>query len=280
MITITTASAMREYSRAAKSEGKKIGFVPTMGFLHEGHLSLVSMARKECETVVLSIFVNPIQFGPKEDLSRYPRDMERDERLCREAGVDAIFAPLAGDMYPEGFQTTVSVGEISTPLCGASRPGHFDGVATVVLKLFNIVEPDAGFFGQKDFQQLLVIETMARDLNLSARIAGAPIVREPGGLAMSSRNVYLSAEEREIALSLNRSLSWAEEVAKTSVAEAGKIVEGVRGRLEEAGVRVDYVELRDPKNLKAVENTSGGALLALAGFVGKTRLIDNRIIGK
>jgi pantoate--beta-alanine ligase len=271
---------MREYSRAAKSEGKKIGFVPTMGFLHEGHLSLVSLARKECEMVVLSIFVNPIQFGPKEDLSRYPRDMERDEKLCREAGVDAIFAPAAREMYPEGFQTMVKVGDISSGLCGASRPGHFDGVATVVLKLFNIVEPDAAFFGQKDFQQLLVIETMVRDLNLPTRIVGAPIIREQGGLAMSSRNVYLSKEEREAALSFNRSLSWAEELSKAGVAVAGEIVEGVRGRLEAAGVRVDYVELRDPRNLKAVKNTSGGALLALAGFVGRTRLIDNRIIGK
>jgi pantoate--beta-alanine ligase len=270
---------MREHSRKERREGKKTGLVPTMGYLHAGHISLVEMARKENDAVFLSIFVNPIQFGPKEDLSRYPRDMERDARLCREAGVDAIFAPSADQMYTEGFQTTVNTGEIAAPLCGAKRPGHFDGVATVVLKLLNIVEPDAAYFGQKDFQQLLVIETMARDLNLSVRIVGAPIVREPDGLAMSSRNVYLSVEERKAALSLSRSLSWAEELSRKSVADAGVIIGGVTAQLLEAGVKIDYVELRNPRNLKEAETTSGGALLAIAGFVGATRLIDNRVIG-
>ncbi len=272
----SSINGVRELAQKARAGAKRIALVPTMGFLHEGHISLVKGAQKSCGFVALSIFVNPTQFGPSEDFSRYPRDFERDARLCREAGVDVIFAPEAKEIYPEGFSTSVHVEGLTAPLCGASRPGHFDGVCTVVLKLLNIVSPDEAFFGEKDFQQLAVIKRMAKDLNLACEITGMPIVREPDGLAMSSRNAYLSPGERENALSLSRSLLLADEMAAKG-AGTGEIEASTASYLAENSIRVDYVSILDPATLQQT-NSPRGALMALAGFAGKTRLIDNRIL--
>lgn len=280
MRIIENPSDMRAISRAAKREGLTVGLVPTMGYLHAGHVSLVAGAKRETGVVVVSIFVNPIQFGPNEDFERYPRDMERDKALCLEAGASYIFAPDVKSMYPEGFQTKVSVGPVAAPLCGAGRPGHFDGVATVVTKLFNIVEPDLAFFGEKDYQQLLVIRRMAADLEMGLEIVGMPIVREPDGLAMSSRNVYLSPEERTRALSLSRSLDEAERLAASGETASEKILGAVRGILETAGVAVEYADMRDASTLETVDEIKGPTLIALAARVGRTRLIDNRVLGK
>jgi pantoate--beta-alanine ligase len=235
-------------------------------------------ARAECGYVAASIFVNPTQFGPTEDLARYPRDLPRDEALCRREGVDLLFVPAASEMYPPGFQTSVRVAEVSGPLCGTFRPGHFEGVATVVLKLFHVVGPDRAYFGEKDYQQLQVIRRMVRDLDLDVEVVGVPTVREDDGLAMSSRNAYLSPEERGRALSLSRALAAAEGMAAGGERDAGKILEKVRAVLAEGDVRVEYAELRDPDTLGPLAKIEGRAVLALAGFVGKTRLIDNRVI--
>ncbi len=258
---------------------KRLGFVPTMGYFHEGHLALMRRARELADVVVVSIFVNPIQFGPQEDYERYPRDLERDRRLAEAEGVDILFVPPVEEMYPEGFQTYVEVTELSRPLCGARRPGHFRGVATVVLKLFNIVKPHLAVFGEKDYQQLKVIERLVRDLNLDLEIVPHPTVREPDGLAMSSRNVYLSPEERASALSLYRAL----ELARKRVAEGVLQVEPLRREIEEfihshPHTRVDYVEFRDPETLEEKNYLDGPTLLALAVFVGRARLIDNTIL--
>ena len=275
---IESASAMRGRSRRARAQGLRVGFVPTMGYLHEGHLALIRRARELSDFVVVSIFVNPTQFGPNEDLDRYPRDMERDRRLCRAEGVDAVFVPAVDELYPEGFQTFVTVEQVSRPLCGASRPGHFRGVATVVLKLFHIVEPDVAVFGRKDYQQLQVIRRMVRDLDLPVEIEGFPTVREPDGLAMSSRNAYLSPAERERALAIWRSIRRAEELVAGGEVSTASLAGEVRRVLEGAGLRIDYVEIRHPETLEPVERVEPEAVLAIAAFVGNTRLIDNRVL--
>ncbi len=262
-----------------RAQGLKIGLVPTMGFFHEGHLALMRYARPRCDRLVVSLFVNPIQFGPQEDFREYPRDLERDAALAQKEGVDVLFTPAAEDMYPPRFQTYVEVTELSRPLCGARRPGHFRGVATVVLKLFNIVQPHLAVFGLKDYQQYLVIRQMVRDLNLPVEILGHPIVREEDGLAMSSRNVYLTPEQRQVATCLYQALK----LAQKRVAEGQKEVASLRKELEEfiSGhpfTKIDYIEFRHPETLAPVEEIKAPTLLALAVFVGKARLIDNAII--
>ncbi len=278
MEVFESAQEVREWSRGRRSAGRRVGLVPTMGYLHEGHLSLVQRAREETDAVVLSIFVNPAQFGPNEDLARYPRDLKRDLKLCRSAGVQAVFAPSLEGMYPEGFQTFVEVEEIARPLCGTSRPGHFRGVATVVCKLLNLVEPDVAVFGQKDYQQLQVIRRMVRDLDMPVRIVGSPIVREPDGLALSSRNTYLTPEGRERALALSRALARAQDLLARGEHSARALEGAARAVMEDAAVRVDYAEVRDPATLEELTLVRDEAVLALAGFVDGTRLIDNRVL--
>jgi pantoate--beta-alanine ligase len=291
---------MRNASRALRRAGKRLGFVPTMGALHEGHLSLVRAARAGSDVVAASIFVNPTQFGPNEDLAKYPRTFERDRELLEREGVELLFAPAVGEMYPEAADracpepvegsvrptnaqptvTWVTVEGLSDKLDGRSRPGHFRGVATVVAKLFNIVEPDAAFFGQKDAAQVAIIRRMVRDLNLPVEIVVCPIVREPDGLAMSSRNAYLDHEQRKQALVLHRSLTRVQKLAEAGERDAAKLASAGRAELaEEAAVRLDYFEIVDPDTLEAVEDISGGVLVAVAAYVGSTRLIDNLVIG-
>jgi pantoate--beta-alanine ligase len=276
--TIVRASdELRDALAAPRREGQTIGLVPTMGCLHEGHLSLLHAARAECDVVVMSLFVNPAQFGPGEDLERYPRDERRDAELAAEAGVDLVYAPPVEQVYPEGFSTTVQVPGLTEVLCGdpARRgPEHFRGVTTVVAKLFNSVQPDVAYFGRKDAQQLAVIRRMVRDLDFPVRIEGLPIVREPDGLAMSSRNAYLSPEERERATALSRALREVERVARAESLAAG--LEAGRRVLADAGIEPEYLEARDPENLQPVTDLDGGpALVALAARVGPARLIDN-----
>jgi pantoate--beta-alanine ligase len=258
-----------------------IGLVPTMGYLHEGHLSLVRQARTDNDHVIVSIFVNPTQFGPGEDLDRYPRDEERDLRLAAEAGVDVVYAPAAADVYPDGFSTRVEVDRLTEVLCGdPSRrgPGHFRGVTTVVAKLFNVVAPDIAFFGQKDAQQVAVIRRMARDLDFPVRIEALPIVREPDGLAMSSRNAYLEPAERERATALYRALRTVEEAARRSTLADG--LEAGRRELAAAGIEPEYLEARDPETLVPItELGERPTLVAVAARVGAARLIDNIVIG-
>ena len=282
MRTVTTISEMRELSREARRGGKSIGFVPTMGYLHEGHLSLARAAKNECDLAVMSIFVNPAQFGPGEDLDRYPRDMERDRHLAEAAGVDIIFAPSVSEMYPEGFTTFVEVeGDLADRLCGAKRPGHFRGVATVVAKLFNVVAPDKSYFGQKDAQQAILIRRLVKDLDMPVEIRVLPIVRESDGLAMSSRNTYLSGDQRVQALALSRSLRHAEDMIRSGEVSASRLRDGMLKILAESGgLKVDYVEIVDTENLRPVEAVRDNTLIAVAAFVGGTRLIDNVIIGK
>lgn len=272
---------IQERIKKLKFGGKTIGFVPTMGYLHEGHLSLVREAKRQCDVVVVSIFVNPLQFGPKEDFAQYPRDFERDCNMLQREGVDIVFAPSAEEMYPSDFQTYVEVTEVTKNLCGASRPGHFRGVTTVVLKLFNATLPDKAFFGEKDYQQLITIKQMVKDLNLDIEIVGMPIVRETDGLAMSSRNTYLNGEERKSALSLYRSLNRAKELIAGGVRDIKVILNEVRSIIEsEPNTRIDYIKICDPLTLEYWEEglLERDALLALAVFVGKTRLIDNTIL--
>jgi len=269
---------VRGASRAAKARGNKVALVPTMGYLHPGHLELVRRGRELAGFCVVSIFVNPTQFGPSEDLEKYPRDFARDTELCRAAGVAAVFAPPAAEMYPDGFQTYVTVEGLSQPLCGARRPGHFRGVATVVAKLFHAVEPDFALFGEKDYQQLQVVRRMVRDLDMAVRIEGVPTVREADGLALSSRNAYLQGDERQRSLALSRALERAQELVSAGESRPEPVLAAVGRILAEAGVRVDYAELRDPTTLAPVARIAPRAVLALAGFVGKTRLIDNRVL--
>jgi pantoate--beta-alanine ligase len=262
-----------------KSANKTIGFVPTMGALHDGHLSLVRKAQRENNIVVVSIFVNPIQFGPKEDFKSYPRDLKRDAFLCRKEGVDIIFYPKAQDMFPEGFKTYVEVEELSNLLCGQSRSGHFKGVATVVAKLFNIVGPDEAYFGRKDAQQSVIIKKMVEDLNIPLKIKLIPTVREKDGLAMSSRNVYLSSRERKDALVLFRSLNLAKALIKTGVKDTDKIILGIRKLIEKKKTaKIDYVSIVDEGTLRPVKKIVNKCLVVLAVWVGKTRLIDNIVI--
>ncbi len=279
MKVVTSIGEMRSCSRGWKSSGKKIAFVPTMGFLHEGHLSLVRAARRAGDILVVSIFVNPSQFGPAEDLDAYPRDLDRDLKLCREEGADAVFAPPAEEIYPEGFSTWVEETELSRGLCGAARPGHFRGVATVVLKLFNIVSPDFACFGRKDYQQFKVIEKMVRDLNLPVEIVGLPTVRETDGLALSSRNKNLSPRERRQALCLRRALLKAREMVaggETSAAAVRKEMERIIAR--EPDARIDYLKFTDPETLRPREKLRPGDLAAGAVFIGNIRLIDNLLL--
>jgi pantoate--beta-alanine ligase len=280
MRTISSVAEMRTFSRDVHTRGRSLALVPTMGALHEGHFSLVRHAKKQCDVVVVSIFVNPSQFDSPDDLKRYPRDLEKDLELLRPFKIDAVFAPGAEDMYPEQFTASVDPGEIAKPLEGARRPGHFRGVATVVLKLFNIVRPNVAYFGQKDFQQTLVIRRLVEDLNLDVRLVISPIVRDADGLAISSRNAYLSAEERRAALVLSRSLKRAEQFAQSGEADA----ETLRTEIEkvfasEPRAKLEYAALVDPLKLEPVERVATGCVALLAARVGKARLIDNLIFG-
>ena len=278
MQVVNTPEEVRE---ALKNtfEGKTVGLVPTMGFLHEGHLSLVRKSKEENHITVVSIFVNPIQFGPREDLADYPRDMDRDLLLLEQEGVDLVYAPQPQDMYEDDFSTYVEETRLSTGLCGAARPGHFRGVCTVVLKLFNIIAPDRAYFGLKDYQQFQVIRRMARDLNVPVEVIGCPIVREPDGLALSSRNMYLSPAERESALLLNRSLEKAREMARAGEKSCQKIKSRVLETLaSDPAVSVEYVCLKNSGNLEDLEWLDREAVLALAVRVGKARLIDNTLL--
>jgi pantoate--beta-alanine ligase len=271
---------MRAASRAVRAAGRRLGFVPTMGALHEGHLSLVRAARAGADVVAASIFVNPTQFGPSEDLAKYPRSFERDCELLEREGVELLFAPAVEEMYPAGAVTWVTVEGLSEKLDGRSRPGHFRGVATVVAKLFHVVEPDAAFFGQKDAAQVAIIRRMVRDLNLAVEIVVCPIVREADGLAMSSRNAYLDDEQRRRALVLRRSLLRVQQLVDSGERDAARLV--AAGRAEfggEESARLDYFEIVDPETLDPVADVSGGALVAVAAFVGNTRLIDNILLG-
>lgn len=259
--------------------GKSIGFVPTMGYLHEGHLSLIRKARKDTDCVVVSIFVNPIQFGPKEDFKRYPRDLKRDLGLCRINGADIVFIPAAESVYPPGFSTYVNVEGVTDTLCGASRPGHFKGVATVVAKLFNVVSPDIAYFGQKDAQQAAVIKKMVKDLNLDVKVTVMPTVREKDGLAMSSRNNYLKNGERKEALSLYGSLRMAKDLYAKGERDAGKITARMKDLIaKNKQSKIDYVKIVDIETLREVRKVSKKALVAVAVKIGKTRLIDNILL--
>jgi pantoate--beta-alanine ligase len=279
---IKSPSEMRARAEAWRAAGKRIAFVPTMGYLHRGHVSLLEAGRERGDQLVLSIFVNPTQFGPSEDLSRYPRDLDGDLDKARGAGVDVAYVPEPAAMYPEGYQTFVEVSELQEGMCGASRPGHFRGVATVVLKLFNAVQPHVALFGMKDYQQLQLIRRMARDLDLGVEVVGLPIVREEDGLALSSRNAYLSPDERLRALALSRALQVAREAFETRRPSrtAAHFVDIVRQTVHMTeGVRIDYVELRDAETLAPIDGKiTRPAVLAIAAFVGNTRLIDNQLL--
>jgi pantoate--beta-alanine ligase len=279
MEIISSPQEMQALAMIWLGEGLKIVLVPTMGFFHEGHLSLMKHGRGIGDRLVVSLFVNPTQFGPGEDLERYPRDLDRDAALAREVGVNVLFTPEAEQMYPEGFQTYVTVEKLSQGLCGASRPGHFRGVATVVLKLFNLVQPHAAIFGEKDYQQVMVIRRMTRDLNLPIDIISCPIVREPDGLAMSSRNAYLSPEERTAALSLSKALKGAQKLAAAGEKSRDKILDLVRKIISQApNTRIDYLSLVHPETLEEMDTLQGEARLVLAAWVGDTRLIDNALL--
>jgi pantoate--beta-alanine ligase len=279
MEVIESISEMKNLAKEWKGQGLSIGFVPTMGYLHEGHLALVRRAKELSDRVVVSIFVNPIQFAPGEDYQRYPRDLERDKALLEKEEVDVLFSPKVEEMYPPGFQTYVEVKELSSGLCGKYRPGHFIGVATVVLKLFNIVQPDIAVFGEKDYQQLKVIQRMVQDLNLDVKIISHPTVREEDGLAMSSRNTYLSPEERKSAIALYKALNLAEELINQGERRVATLKEKLKEFIESFPyTKVQYIEFVHPETLKEVERVDEPTLLALAVFVGKARLIDNKII--
>lgn len=278
MFLAESVERAREYL-AKNSGGNSLGLVPTMGFLHEGHISLVRRCRAENGVTAVSIFVNPIQFGPGEDLASYPRDMERDLSLLEQEGVDMVFAPLPEQMYSKDFSVHVDEENLSRGLCGASRPGHFRGVCTVVTKLFNIIRPDRAYFGQKDYQQLQVIKRMVRDLNMPVEVVPCPIVREEDGLAMSSRNMYLTPEERQSALLLNRSLGMAQDMVKAGEKSKKNIRQAVMDMLNsDPALSIDYVELKDAEDLKDLNEVNRKAVLALAVRVGKARLIDNKIL--
>ena len=263
----------------ARQRGERVGLVPTMGALHAGHVSLIRTAREENAFVVVSIFVNPTQFGPGEDFERYPRPLGDDLEICRQEGVDLVFAPTPEEMYPEGFATTVHVAGLTAKMCGAARRGHFDGVATVVAKLFGIVAPDAAYFGEKDAQQLAVIRRMAADLDLAPEIRACPLVRDADGLATSSRNRYLAPEERARALVLSRALAEARQALADGERDASRLARSVRRRIEEAdGVALEYVAVADPDTLEDIQRVGRQVLVAVAATVGATRLIDNILV--
>lgn len=272
----STVNELREKILAWKKQGRKVGFVPTMGYLHEGHLSLVRESKRRSDVTVVSIFVNPKQFGPAEDYKVYPRDLERDRALLERDGVDLVFYPPVEVMYPEGYKTYVEVEDLQDKLCGKSRPGHFRGVCTVVLKLFNLVQPDEAYFGWKDAQQVIILQKMVEDLNVPVKIVPLPLVRDHDGLALSSRNTYLSPEERRAALVLKKSLDLAEQLILGGEKDAGKIKEKMIELITaEPRARVDYVEIVKLSNLEPLDRIEGEALIALAVFIGRTRLIDN-----
>ena len=280
MKIVGTVKEVREQVKEWKKQGLSVGFVPTMGYLHEGHKSLMDAARKGNDKVVVSIFVNPMQFGPTEDLATYPRDLDHDAALCESAVVDLIFHPEAEEMYEKDFCSFVDMTGLTEGLCGKTRPIHFRGVCTVVNKLFNIVTPDHAYFGQKDGQQLAVIKRMVRDLNMDIEIVGCPIVREEDGLAKSSRNTYLSSEERKAALILSKTVALGKELAKTEK-DANKVVEAMKKNIEtEPLAKIDYVEAVDALSMAPVEKLEGTCMLAMAVYIGKTRLIDNTLINE
>ena len=280
MKIVGTVKEVREQVKEWKKQGLSVGFVPTMGYLHEGHKSLMDAARKGNDKVVVSIFVNPMQFGPTEDLATYPRDLNHDAALCESAGVDLIFHPEAEEMYEKDFCSFVDMTGLTEGLCGKTRPIHFRGVCAVVNKLFNIVTPDHAYFGQKDGQQLAVIKRMVRDLNMDIEIVGCPIVREEDGLAKSSRNTYLSPEERKAALILSKTVALGKELAKTEK-DANKVVEAMKKNIEtEPLAKIDYVEAVDALSMAPVEKLEGTCMLAMAVYIGKTRLIDNTLINE
>lgn len=276
---ITTPAAMSAWSEAARARGERIAFVPTMGALHAGHVSLLAAARKQGDRVVLSIFVNPTQFGPQEDLARYPRDLDGDLAKAASVGTDVAFVPGVADMYPPGAQTFIDVREVAQGLCGERRPGHFTGVATVVAKLFGIVRPHVALFGEKDFQQLAVIRRMVADLNMPVEIMGRPTLRESDGLAMSSRNAYLSLAERGRAVAIFRGVSAARERFAAGERGAIALVESALSAMQDRVDRIDYVEIRDAESLRSVERLEKPAVILAAAFVGATRLIDNMRLG-
>ena len=275
----TTINEVRTQVKAWKKEGCSVGFVPTMGYLHEGHGSLISRARQENDKVVVSIFVNPMQFGPGEDLQSYPRDLDKDSAYCESLGADLIFHPEPEEMYTDGFCSYVDMSVLTEELCGLSRPVHFRGVCTVVNKLFNIVQPDRAYFGQKDAQQLAIIKRMVQDLNMDLEIIGCPIVREEDGLAKSSRNTYLSAEERQAALVLSKAVKLGQELVAAGETDAKKIVSEMSALIEkEPLARIDYVKAVDGLTMQQIDTVKAPMLVALAVYIGKTRLIDNFMI--
>lgn len=279
MLICKRISEVREILRGQREKGSRVSLVPTMGYLHRGHLTLVEEAKRDGAFVVMSIFVNPLQFGPKEDFSSYPRDLERDAKLAEEAGVDILFNPEVEEMYPSKNLTYVEVGELGDSLCGASRPGHFRGVTTVVSKLFHIVQPDRAYFGQKDFQQYLILRRMIRDINFPIEIIAVPIVREEDGLALSSRNVYLSPEQRIEALVLNRSLKEAGQWIREGERRAEVIEERIKEKIRsESSGEIDYVEIRSIEDLGKTTDINEPVVIALAVRFGNTRLIDNTIV--
>ena|SRR5579864_8546142 len=279
MRVLTTIDEMRAACRELRRAGRRLGLVPTMGALHAGHLSLVRAARAGCDVAAVSIFVNPLQFGPREDFSRYPRDLEKDRALLNQERADLVFAPSAEEMYASDRGTYVTVEGLSERLCGRSRPGHFRGVVTVVAKLFHIVEPDVAFFGQKDAAQAAIIRKMVRDLNFDIQIVVAPIVREPDGLAMSSRNAYLSPEQRKHAAVLYRALMRVQTLADRGERRAAELIRaGEEVLREEPGARLEYFEVVNPDTLEPAADVGGGALVAVAALFGSTRLIDNVLL--
>ncbi|MBQ2263824.1 MAG: pantoate--beta-alanine ligase [Oscillospiraceae bacterium] len=276
MKIVETIAEVRAQVKQWRQEGLTVGFVPTMGYLHEGHLSLIERARRENDRVAVSIFVNPTQFGPNEDLASYPRDLEHDAALCEGVGTDLIFHPEPAEMYPEGFCSYVDMDVLTQELCGLSRPVHFRGVCTVVSKLFHIVQPDRAYFGEKDAQQLAVIKRMVQDLNMDLEVIGCPIVREEDGLAKSSRNTYLSPEERRAALVLSRSIAEGRKLAESGETDAEKLVQAMRAVIaEEPLARIDYVKVVDLLTMQQISRLDRPFLAAMAVYIGKTRLIDN-----
>jgi len=279
MKVIRSVKEMSKFSRQQLLSGRKIGFVPTMGALHQGHAGLIREARRKNDLVVVSIFVNPLQFGPNEDYKRYPRDLSRDSRLCRKEGVDVIFYPGAGDLYPQGHKTYIEIEELSGVLCGKFRPGHFRGVAAIVAKLFNIVNPDVAYFGQKDIQQAVIIKRMVFDLNIPVKIKIMPIVREKDGLAFSSRNRYMNPGERENAVVLYQALNKARDLINLGEDDPKIVIGQMRKFINKRGIaKIDYISVVDPERLKPVDKISIGSIIALAVWMGKTRLIDNVIV--
>jgi len=278
MMIIKRIKQVKKIIGLKRRQGKTIGFVPTMGSLHEGHVSLVRIAKKKSDFVVVSIFVNPTQFGPSEDFKRYPRDLKRDCRLLKKEGVDVVFFPPVKEIYPSGYKTYVEVTSLSNVLCGASRPGHFRGVTTVVLKLFNIIKPDIAVFGIKDFQQCAILKKMAKDLDLDIKILTGPTVREKDGLAMSSRNIYLSKTHRQNAAVLSQALRWAKKAVQAGVHDADGIIKKMTAMIQKKQGKIDYIETVDQDSLARVKKLQSNVLIVLAVYFGKTRLIDNIVV--